>query len=97
MGSAILHCEGGFCGERKIQEVKPLLSIKRENANWQNYINTQTLDKLIIKCHLKTICNIRTEKCKEQLKFIQTLQNYWTTLIIIIPFQQLLTKINSYG
>lgn len=35
LGPAILHWEGGYSGERKIQEVKPLLSIKRENANWQ--------------------------------------------------------------
>ena len=34
-GSTILHWEGGYAGERKIQEVKPLLTIKRENANWQ--------------------------------------------------------------
>jgi hypothetical protein len=34
-GPAILHWEGGYSGERKIQEVKPLLSIKRSNANWQ--------------------------------------------------------------
>jgi hypothetical protein len=35
LGPAVLHWEGGYGGERKIQEVKPLLSIKRENANWQ--------------------------------------------------------------
>jgi hypothetical protein len=35
LGPAILHWEGGFSGERKIQEVKPLLSIKRSNVNWE--------------------------------------------------------------
>ena len=34
-GPTILHWEGGYAGERKIQEVKPLLFIKREYANWQ--------------------------------------------------------------
>ena len=42
MGPAILHWEGGFAGERKIQQVKPLLSIKRATADW----NTITLRKL---------------------------------------------------
>jgi hypothetical protein len=34
-GPLILNWEGGYSGERKIQEIKPLLSIKRENADWQ--------------------------------------------------------------
>jgi hypothetical protein len=34
-GPLILNWEGGFSGERKIQEVKPLLTIKREGADWQ--------------------------------------------------------------
>ena len=34
-GPLILNWEGGYAGERKIQEVKPLLGIKRENADWQ--------------------------------------------------------------
>ena len=34
-GPLILNWEGGYAGERKIQEIKPLLTIKRENADWQ--------------------------------------------------------------
>jgi hypothetical protein len=34
-GPLILNWEGGYAGERKIQEVKPLLGIKRDNADWQ--------------------------------------------------------------
>lgn len=35
LGPATLHWEGGYSGERKIQEVKPFLKTKRANANWQ--------------------------------------------------------------
>ena len=34
MGPALLHWEGGWEGERKIQQVKPLLGIKRSTADW---------------------------------------------------------------
>ena len=34
MGPALLHWEGGWEGERKIQQLKPLLSIKRSNTDW---------------------------------------------------------------
>ena len=33
-GPAMLHWEGGWHGKRKIQQVKPLLHIKRSNADW---------------------------------------------------------------
>jgi hypothetical protein len=35
MGPAQINWDGGWSGERKIQPVKPLLSIKRANAEWQ--------------------------------------------------------------
>jgi hypothetical protein len=34
-GPLLLNWEGGYAGERKIQEIKPLLTIKRENADWE--------------------------------------------------------------
>jgi hypothetical protein len=34
-GPLLLNWEGGYAGERKIQDVKPLLTIKRENADWE--------------------------------------------------------------
>ena len=34
MGPALLHWEGGYSGERKIQQMKPLLHIKRSNTDW---------------------------------------------------------------
>ena len=34
-GPATLNWEGGWHGERKIQQVKPLLHIKRSNDDWQ--------------------------------------------------------------
>ena len=50
-GPLLLNWEGGYAGERKIQEVKPLLSIKRENADWE---------KITLRAHyqLETITNI---------------------------------------
>lgn len=44
-GPLVLNWEGGYSGERKIQEVKPLLSIKRENTDWQR-ITLQRLYQL---------------------------------------------------
>jgi hypothetical protein len=41
-GPAQINWDGGWSGERKIQPVKPLLSIKRSNAEWQRL----TLKKL---------------------------------------------------
>ena len=34
-GPAMLNWEGGWHGEHKIQQVKPLLHIKQSNADWQ--------------------------------------------------------------
>ena len=34
-GPAVLHWEGTWSGERKIQPVRPLLSVKRTNSDWQ--------------------------------------------------------------
>lgn len=41
-GPAVLHWEGGWAGERKIQPVKAELGIKRVNADWQ-YLVLNTL------------------------------------------------------
>ena len=41
-GPATLNWEGGWHGERKIQQVKPLLHIKRSNVDWK----TITLHRL---------------------------------------------------
>jgi hypothetical protein len=50
-GPLLINWEGGYAGERKIQDVKPLLSIKRENADWE---------KITLKAHyqLETLNNI---------------------------------------
>jgi len=47
-GPAGLHWEGGWAGERKIQPIKPQLSIKRSNADWQKLVLQNLLreDKL---------------------------------------------------
>ena len=37
-GPAMLHWEGGFAGERKIQAVKPQMGIKRRNVDWQKIV-----------------------------------------------------------
>ena len=37
-GPAILNWEGGFTGERKIQDVKPLLGIRRSNTEWESIV-----------------------------------------------------------
>ena len=47
-GPATLNCEGGWHGKHKIKQVKPLLHIKRSNADWQ----TITLCQL---CQQETI------------------------------------------
>jgi hypothetical protein len=51
-GPLILNWEGGFAGERKIQEVKPFLHIKRINADWEKisltkYYQLQTINKIL--------------------------------------------------
>jgi len=38
LGPAMLHWEGGWAGERKIQQAKPLLGIKRATADWQRIV-----------------------------------------------------------
>jgi hypothetical protein len=55
-GPLLINWEGGYAGERKIQEVKPLLSIKRENAEWE---------MITLKAHyqLETLTNL-LEKVK---------------------------------
>jgi hypothetical protein len=57
-GPLILNWEGGYAGERKIQDVKPLLSIKRDNADWE---------KITLRAHyqLETITNL-LEKMKSK-------------------------------
>jgi hypothetical protein len=47
-GPAVLHWEGDWAGERKIQPMKPVLSIKRSNADWQKLVLESLLleDKL---------------------------------------------------
>ena len=40
-GPAILNWEGGFTGERKIQDVKPLLGIRRSNTDWESIVLTR--------------------------------------------------------
>jgi len=51
-GPAVLHWEGGWAGERKIQQCKPQLSIKRATADWQKLVlqnlwRADTLSSLI--------------------------------------------------
>ena len=51
-GPLILNWEGGYAGERKIQEVKPHLKIKRINADWERisltkYYQLQTINKIM--------------------------------------------------
>jgi hypothetical protein len=51
-GPLILNWEGGYAGERKIQEVKPLLGIKRINAEWEKismkkYYQSQSINNIV--------------------------------------------------
>ena len=51
-GPLILNWEGGYAGERKIQEVKPFLGIKRINADWEKisltkFYQLQTINKIL--------------------------------------------------
>jgi hypothetical protein len=53
-GPAVLHWEGGYAGEQKIQDVKPLLSIKRDNVSWEKITlrrlyQLETIDKILDK------------------------------------------------
>ena len=50
-----LNWEGGWHGERKIQQVKPLLHIKRSNADWQTITlrrlyQHETIQRLLDDC-----------------------------------------------
>ena len=54
-GPAMLNWEGGWHGEHKIQLVKPLLHIKRSNADWQTITLHQlyqhkTIQKFLDNC-----------------------------------------------
>ena len=54
-GPAMLNWEGGWYGERKIQQVKPLLHIKQSNADWQTITLHQlyqheTIQRLLDNC-----------------------------------------------
>ena len=54
-GPATLNWEGGWHGERKIQQVKPLLHIKRSNVDWQTITlrrlyQHQTIQRLLDDC-----------------------------------------------
>jgi hypothetical protein len=51
-GPCMLHWEGSYSGEKKIQEVKPLLGIKRQNADWPTIVlrrlyQNETLNRLL--------------------------------------------------
>lgn len=51
-GPLLLNWEGGYSGERKIQEIKPLLGIKRVNADWEKisltkYYQLKTINKIM--------------------------------------------------
>ena len=62
-GPLILNWEGGYAGERKIQEVKPLLGIKRENADWQRI----TLNRLY---QIETISKIMKTGKSNDIKLV---------------------------
>ena len=64
-GPAMLNWEGGWHGERKIQQVKPLLHIKRSNVDWQ----TITLRRLY---QHKTIQRLLDDCMKEEQNENQT-------------------------
>ena len=54
-GPAMLHWEGGWHGEWKIQQVKPLLHIKWSNADWQTITlhwlyQHETIQRLLDNC-----------------------------------------------
>ena len=54
-GPATLNWEGGWHGERKIQQVKPLLHIKRSNVEWQTITlrrlyQHETIQRLLDDC-----------------------------------------------
>ena len=54
-GPAMLNWEGGWHGERKIQQVKPLLHIKMCNVNWQTITlrrlyQQETIQRLLDDC-----------------------------------------------
>ena len=54
-GPATLNWEGGWHGERKIQQMKPLLHIKRSNADWQTITlrrlyQHETIQRLLDDC-----------------------------------------------
>ena len=55
LGPAMLNWEGGWHGERKIQQVMPLLDIKRSNVDWQTITLRQlyqhkTIQRLLDDC-----------------------------------------------
>jgi hypothetical protein len=55
LGPAVLHYEGGYSGEKKIQIAKPFLHIKRTNADWKKLVleriyKQETIRRLLDEC-----------------------------------------------
>ena len=59
-GPAVLNWEGGFTGERKIQDVKPLLGIRRSNSEWESIVLTRLYQQETIDWMLSRHANTTT-------------------------------------
>lgn len=100
-GPAMLHWEGSFAGERKIQEVKPLLSIKRENVQWQNITLTrlyqlETIKKILTKLPIKkNVTDTRSREIEGLLKIYGTLAALEDALAKSEPLSGLVCDDNS--
>jgi hypothetical protein len=73
LGPAVLHWEGGWAGERKIQPAKAQLGIKRANADWQTLAlqhlwRDDTLSTLIQKMNKDHDSNEQTRAIEGQLR-----------------------------
>ena len=66
-GPAVLNWEGGFTGERKIQDVKPFLGIRRSNAKWESIVMTklyqqETIDWMISRGESETTTGVPSRR-----------------------------------
>ena len=92
-GPAMLHSEGGWHSERKIQQVKPLLHIKWSNADWQTITLHQLYQHETIQRLLEdsvkeeNIDNKKLEKWKVWSRYMDHVKLLKMPFLIVNPLQ----------
>jgi hypothetical protein len=99
-GPLLLNWEGGYHGERKIQEVKPLLGIKRENSDWQSITlrrlyQMETIKRILNKTQMNlssTIHNINDRNSEGILKIFPNIKKAYEAVESCSPLSAIRDK-----